>query len=277
MKERIVLDRMALADVSVEPSKMAAAILDQIPDLKAPVPVEAIAEALGIVEIRIEPLRNVEGALLTTPERGSGAILLNSESPRQRRRFSTGHELGHFTNIYHEQTGDGFSCSRGDMRASNLKDADRHRRQEAEANRFAIALLAPVKLCKAWLRQAPEIAKLQDMAGKLDLSLEAAARRYAELTPAAIAIVFSQDGRIRYVAPSRECPRLQNLRDSQLPPGAVMARHQQGQSQPEPSWIDLDPQDWLRDPFRGELTLETLAQQNGHAISILHVDGESDI
>lgn len=276
MNVRIVLDRMALADVSVEPSKMAAAILEQIPDLKAPVPVEAIAEALGIVEIRLQPLRNLEAALLTTSERSSGAILLNSESPHRRRRFSMGHELGHFTNLYHQQTGDGFSCSRADMAASNLTDADRHRRQEAEANRFAISLLAPVKLCKAWLRQRPEIAIIQAMAGGLDLSVEATARRYVELTAQTLAVVFSHDGRIRYAVPSRQCPRLHSLRGVQLPPGTVNVLVPSVSAPQEPTWSDLDPQDWLREPFDGELTLETIAQRNGHAISILHVDGEGE-
>lgn len=276
MSGRIGLDRMALADASLEPSKLAAAILDQIPSLTAPVPVEAIAEALGIVEIRVEVLTNLEAALLTSPERLEGKILLNAQSSHRRRRFSIGHELGHFTNIYHEQTGDGFSCSRHDMAASNLTDADRHRRQEAEANRFAVSLLAPTKLCAPWLRRRPEITVIEDMADTLDVSLEATARRYVELTAHALAVVFSQDGRIRYVVPSRECPRLQNLRGVQLPPGAVDLSAQSASATRDPVWIDLDPQDWLRGPFEGELTLETVAQRNGQAISILHVDGEGE-
>ena len=113
----LTLDRMALEDVGAEPQRVAEAILAQMEYRSGPVPIEEIAFALGIVEIREEPLTNLEGTLITTPERDSGVILVNSNASPRRRRFTVGHELGHFLNPYHVGADEGgLSCSLGDMR-----------------------------------------------------------------------------------------------------------------------------------------------------------------
>ncbi len=92
----------------------------------------AIARALDIAEVRIEPLANLEGALITTPERNTGAILLNSRTNPRRRRFTLGHELGHFLNPWHQPAApDGFHCSREGMLTSDGRSKDRYLRQEA--------------------------------------------------------------------------------------------------------------------------------------------------
>jgi Zn-dependent peptidase ImmA (M78 family) len=90
---------------------------------------------------------------VTTPERDQGKILLNSNSSRQRRRFSVGHELLHFLNPLHQQTApEGFQCSRADLRVSSATQS-RHLRQEAEANAFAIELLTPRSRLTALLQR----------------------------------------------------------------------------------------------------------------------------
>ena len=123
----LVLDRMALDDVGANPQRIAEAIHEQLGEGSGPVPVREIARALDIVEIREEPLTNIEGALVTTPERGSGSILVNANSDPRRRRFSIGHELGHFLNAWHRPTSPGgFQCSRSDMIAADLKDRNRY-------------------------------------------------------------------------------------------------------------------------------------------------------
>jgi Zn-dependent peptidase ImmA (M78 family) len=145
------LDRMAIEEVGLNPQRLAKAIHIQIGNVDGPVPVYEIAQALDIHEIREQPLKNLEAALITTPERGFGSILLNSNSNSRRRRFSVGHELLHFLNPQHEQTSaDGFLCSRKDMRASSADTRDRHLRQEGEANEFAIELLTPPQAAQAF-------------------------------------------------------------------------------------------------------------------------------
>src|SRR5689334_16823627 len=97
---KLQLDRMALDDVGANSRRLAEAVHEQLGEGLGPVPVYEIARALDIDEIREEPLSNIEAALVTTPERDRGAVLLNTESSPQRRRFSLGHELGHFLNTW---------------------------------------------------------------------------------------------------------------------------------------------------------------------------------
>jgi hypothetical protein len=110
------LDWMALDDVGGNPRKLAEAIHIQLGDYPGPVPIYEIARALDVVEIRESPLFNLEGALITSPEKGYAAILVNSRSSPQRRRFTAGHELGHFLNPWHNPPlGTGFACTQEDM------------------------------------------------------------------------------------------------------------------------------------------------------------------
>src|SRR5262245_61704543 len=124
---QLKLDRMALDDVGANPRRLAQAIHEQLGKGKGPVPIREIAMALDIDEIREGSLTNIEAALITTPERGSGSILVNLNSSRQRRRFSIGHELGHFLNPFHQPTSpEGFHCSRSDMTVITPENPDRH-------------------------------------------------------------------------------------------------------------------------------------------------------
>ncbi len=57
----------------------------------------------------------------------------------------------------------------------------RHQKQEAEANRFAIDLLAPAYRFKPHLAGDPDLETIVSLTRELDISHEAAARRYIEL------------------------------------------------------------------------------------------------
>jgi Zn-dependent peptidase ImmA (M78 family) len=59
------------------------------------VPIEEIAEALDIVEVRIAEFDGFEGMLLTDTVRREGAILANARGGPRRARFTIAHELGH--------------------------------------------------------------------------------------------------------------------------------------------------------------------------------------
>ena len=165
--------------------RLAAAIRLHLGHASGPVPVYEIAEALDIVEIREAPMRGLEGALVTTPDRNVGSIVVNSRSHPLRRRFTLAHELGHFLNPWHRpsDSSGGFSCSRADMGVGWKRRSaaiSRHTTQEIEANRFAIELLAPPDLMRPYLRGIPDLAKVLSLARALDLSREACARRYVE-------------------------------------------------------------------------------------------------
>jgi hypothetical protein len=262
------LDRMALDDVGANPVKIAEAIHAQLGETTGPVDVHAIARVLDIVEIREEPLETFEGALVTQPERDTGAILVNATSSPQRRRYTVSHELGHFLNPWHRPTSaDGFRCSRADMMVVEKRDQDRHWRQEAEANTFAIELLTPRKRLKRYLAGMPDLEYVLEMAAAFDISREAAARRYVALHADSLAAVFSKDGVVRYFDRSQDFRWLSPRKDSPIP---ELPR-------PEGAQLlsaieDADPADWLDRPAGASLSVQTLHQQNGFAITLLCAD-----
>jgi Zn-dependent peptidase ImmA (M78 family) len=256
---------MALDDVGANPVKLAEAVHAQLGETTGPVDVHAIAGVLDIDEIREAPLKNFEGALVTQPERSHGAILVNANSSLQRRRYTIGHELGHFLNPWHRPTSpNGLWCSREDMTLRESKDQNRHWRQEAEANIFAIELLVPRRRVRRYVAGAPDLERVLEMATVFDISREASARRYVSLHADNLAAVFSKEGRIRYIDRPNSFPWLSLRKDDLLP------------ELPKPGGADLlspieeaDPSDWLDRPRDVNLTVQTLHQQNGFAITLL--------
>lgn len=268
----ITLDRMAIEEVGLNPQRLAEAIHSQLGDLDGAVPIYQIVAALDIDEIRERPLSNLEAALVTTPERDRGRILLNSRSSRQRRRFSLGHELLHFLNPTHEQTSvGGFYCTRADMGIpSGDAVRDGHRRQESEANLFSIELLAPQRRLKPYLRGTPELGQVVSMAEELDISREAAARRFVELHSADLAVVFCKDGKFVYGANGRDFPRLSLRKGEQCDLGKPVTG----------AISDLDEVtagDWLHSPGRAcELVAQTLWQADGYTTTLLRAEVPDD-
>lgn len=162
--DHFILNRMEIEEAG-SPSQLAAAIHAQLPVTSGAVPVHAIAAALDITEIREEPITGFEGALVMTQDRNRGAICVNSRSSRQRQRFTIGHELGHFLNIWHRPTNSdaGFTCRMQDLAqpwSHKSREQDRHITQEIEANRFAIELLAPRSLIRPFLKGIPDLAHI---------------------------------------------------------------------------------------------------------------------
>lgn len=268
----IKLDRMALDDVGANPRRLAEAVHGQLGERRGPVPVNEIALALDIYEIREECLTNIEAALVTTPERGYGSILVNLNSSRQRRRFSIGHELCHFLNPLHQPTSsEGFWCSRSDMIVTAHNDPDRYVRQEAEANAFSIELLAPRARMRPYLKSRPDLADVLRSANDLDISREAAARRYVELHHETLAAVFCTNGKFTYAQRKDDFPSL-CLRKGQ--PVTLSGDGEEGRVSPIE---DVDAADWLYRPQRVKLAAQTLFQQDGYSTTLLHVlDQEGD-
>src|ERR1700729_3247128 len=156
---------MEIEEHGPNPERLAAAIHLQLRHASGPVPVYEIAEALDIVEIREAPMRGLEGAVVTTPDRNVGSIVVNSRSHPLRRRFTLAHELGHFLNPWHRPSdpSGGFSCTRPDLGNGWRRGSapvSRHVAQEIEANRFAIELLAPPPLLHPYLSGIPDLAKV---------------------------------------------------------------------------------------------------------------------
>jgi Zn-dependent peptidase ImmA (M78 family) len=85
-------------------------------DLPIPVPIEQLARQLDIEDIAPLETEGFEGGLLTDENRSTGIILVNQAAGGGRRRFTIGHELGHFLILSHKPVEVGkFLCSRKDM------------------------------------------------------------------------------------------------------------------------------------------------------------------
>lgn len=107
---------MAIDDVATTLEKIVSEIHRQLGDIPPPIPIYEIARALDIHEIQETPLNSFEGILITDAARDFGIIGVNKDASYERKRYSVGHELGHFLCQWHVQTQDrGFRCSKQDM------------------------------------------------------------------------------------------------------------------------------------------------------------------
>ena len=270
------LDRMEIEEAGPNPERLAAAIHAQLGHKCGPVPVSEIAGALDILDIREHPLVGLEGALVTTSDRNTGAIVVNSQSSPERRRFTLAHELGHFLNLWHEpkHPSGGFSCSRSELRLGWRKGSTstpRHGVQEFQANRFAIGLLAPFRLVRPLLYGLPDLEKVLKLAERLEISREAAARRYVELHDRPAALVFSAAGVVRYVERQREfpfvsCGRGERLLDFSDPCDTA------GVS----AYVEVDARDWLIRSAGIPLVAQTLRQSGGYSMTLLVIDDSDE-
>jgi hypothetical protein len=137
-------------------------------------------------------------------------------------------------------------------------------RQEAEANTFAIELLAPRKRLGPYLRGDPDLAAILSVSDEFDISREAAARRYVSCHDETLAAVFGHNGCFLYCDRSREFPWLSfrmGQRLPALPPGI-------GDS--GVSVVDeAEASQWLSKSDSVSLTVQTLHQREGYSTTLL--------
>lgn len=267
ISSEVTLDRMALDEVGYRASDLAQEIRRQLDAPCGYVDVEQIAYSLDIIEVKSAPLTSFEGALITDAERSSGSILLNSLSGQLRGRFTIAHELLHFLNDRHVQTDAGFRCRATDIghnKGKTSSNMSRHRRQETEANRFAIELLALRASFETYLKASPDLGHIRDVAKSMKLSKEAAARRYTELTEARIAMIFHRHGVVRYPDRVEEFPYLALTKGS-----TVLGIGVEAEVGSLTNFEEADPKDWFDGPLMGDFWVQTLQQINGFGITML--------
>jgi len=117
---------------------------------QAPVPIDVVAQRLGLKTEESVLGDDISGLLVV--ERGRGAIGYNSAHARVRQRFTIAHELGHY--VLHVGTStqsrlfiDRYVAFRDDESSAGSD------REEVEANAFGAALLMPGPLVRAEIRQ----------------------------------------------------------------------------------------------------------------------------
>jgi hypothetical protein len=259
------------------PEGLVTAILSIERDLPLPVPIEELSRQLDISEISELTTEGFEGSLLTDTTRSSGIILINAKRQRQRRRFSIGHELGHFLIPTHMPDENGrFLCSREDMRRMSAKENDRRARMEVEANRFSSLILIPPPYLRKDLSRlgGGDLQDVIKLAQRYDVSKEAMARAYCLYHQDRLAIVVCKDGRIcRMYKGSTDFPFIQPQIGAPIPSGSIFY-----QTNSTPGYasevVECLPDIWF-DVERGKrapmVKEQALLQQAGFAMILLNV------
>lgn len=250
---------MELADCG-SPESLLTVIFKYHPIWTPPIPLEDFAQSVGILEFRDLEVDGFIGALMTDMEKTKGIILSAKGMGHRRRRFTIGHELGHYLIPAHR--GDK-SCTSADLKETRRDTL--HRQEETQANRFSAGLLMPKPSFKAHVEGmgAPDVSHLDLLANTYDVSREAVANRYAELTPEMCAFVFLKDGRIRYSRPSKDFPAM-SVRSGDPVPQPI----------PRGSLGAVTASDWLQPTWTGRapsIFAQQVDQSAGHATVLLHI------
>jgi Zn-dependent peptidase ImmA (M78 family) len=261
-------------DGKVRPVEIVDEILRQNPEMPYPVPLEELATVVGIQQIGELVTEGFEGMLMTNPEKSQGVIMVKANANPQRRRFTIGHELGHYLLPWHRQLS--FSCSSESIKDSGTDSKSaRGVEMEAEANSFASELLMPSAVFKELQRSAgePDLEQVVKFATHFDASIEATARRFMNLSEFPVAFVFSQNDTVRYWTKGPEFPYLLSIKNGQQLPMHSSAR---GSGQGIGEMEELDGFIWLSDA-RGaglpdKILEQTLHQQDGYKVSMLYIE-----
>lgn len=261
--------KMDLADCG-SPERLLEVLFRYYPDLPRQVPIETIATDVGIVDFRTLEAEGFIGALIADPGKNNGVILVKEGLPKKRMRFTQGHELGHFLIPSH---GYQRQCSKKDLEENSRTTA--YQRQEAEANRFSSGLLMPKSMFTKDMDglgsiDAGHIRYLSDL---YNVSMQAVANRYIELSLESCAIIFSHQGKVQYSRASRDFPPLSLFKGSPLPVAAMTRRYDHpGHTS---SWVNHHGGIWIQVEHgkRAPTVLEqVICQTNGFKVTLLYID-----
>jgi len=160
-----------------------------------------IAWACGAL-VRYDHLTGAEARIATYGDRAIITVSIAVPDER-RRRFAVAHEIGH---LRLNRRGDGLVfCLAADLDPGETGARRADGEAELDANTFAAALLMPNALFGPRCRRVkPSLDLVRSLAEEFDTSLTAAARRFAECSDEACAVVYSVGGCIRWFHPSKD-------------------------------------------------------------------------
>lgn len=164
--------------------------------------VNAIAYYCGAMVIEGD-LRGCEARLIGTLDKAIITVKRDGFPPR--RRFSVGHELGHWM---HDRGKANFRCVKADF--NKWGDPS----PEALANQYAVDLLLPKTMFIPRGAGRPFIHEtVSELARTFQMSRTATAIRFLDLADRAMAIVFSVGGRIKWARRNPHVPMPVKLLD----------------------------------------------------------------
>ena len=158
---------------------------------------EAIAYDQGAI-VRYRPLHSCEARIVGHGR--SAVISINSNGNSERKRFSLGHELGHWV---HDKGSISLGCARSDIgpHRSALFNA------EASANSFASQLLMPDYLFRPLSAKQPlTFATVEGLAARFKTSRTATALKLVKLGYCPGMVVCYTNGRLKWAIPGPDVP-----------------------------------------------------------------------
>ena len=271
----MTLSRIELEDIG-SPADLAKRIHELDPHLPLAFEIEDLCRRLDISEIHDKSINSFAAALIMHPDKAWGEILVAKDTPPQRRRFSIGHELGHFLIPSHRpHHGHRFSYSTLDLLANDSGAGDQARRMEAEANRFAAELLMPAKRIRSNLqRRQPDLAEIVRLANEFEVSKAAMARSYVDAHGETLALLVVRDGKIAQAHRPNDFPWIAPKISEAVPQGSVF--HEQPLRPGELSEMEeCDPEVWLGTSAARKVDIlseQILAQRDDWAMVLLHAE-----
>lgn len=276
----LTVARMDL-DGPTSPSALVAKILAAEPGLTLPIPIDEIARQLDIQDIREIETDGFVGSLVTDNSRSDGFIMLKAGLMPERRRFTIGHELGHFLMVHHKASAGGFACTDADFGRWRHAEMTPQMRQEVEANEFAALLLMPPRM---WEREmasfrSPDLDQIREMKNRFSVSRDAAARQFATYHDQAVAIVVVKDGKVlRIYRNVSRFPKLRVDRGHAVPQGSLYHRAKKVLSTPS-DIAEARAEQWLESEWgkpMPELFEQVVFQRDGHAQIMLWAEAVAD-
>lgn len=258
------------------------ALAERIHEIAADMPLDfdiaGLCAKLDILSIEEIDTSSFEAALLMDEHKASGSILLAKGRRPERHRFSIGHELGHFLIPTHlPRPGEPMSCSLADLHLLDTKSQDRHKRVEAEANRFSAALLMPpARLRKSMTAREPDLGEIVRLARAFGVSKEAMARSYVDAHRASIAIIILRDGCVDRIYRPDTFPWIEPAIGQPVPTDSLAASRQLSPREIAPI-EECEPDVWFGERAAARIDVATeqvLGQSGGYAMVLLRVEGD---
>lgn len=267
----IKLDCMELGDCFT-PEQIVKEIYHQCPDIRAPIPIEEIAKAAGIVEIKAMSTEDVEGMLVADDAKSSGVIFYKESSILGRQRFTIGHELGHFLLLHH---GSEQSCTSNDIKFSSSSNT--LKKIESEANQFSQLLLMPDDLISSAINgSAVSMKSLKLISDNFEMSFEAMANKCSSLSDTPFALIYSKDGVVRYCWRDwKKFPYWIPFKANDLMPSTSQAINLSQPDETISNSVEVDPTEWISTNYKQSMpdTLieQTYKQLDGYQVTMIRL------
>lgn len=174
----------------IEFERLAESLLLKCDITEPSVPVEKIANHLGLSIEYAEFGTSVSGVLVMSGQ--SGTIGINKNEPRVRQRFSIAHEIGHYW--FHRDSSDVFIDDNFNIQFRDVRSSTGEARHEIQANMFAACLLMPASLLRKEVERGHiELAddeQLKKLAGLFEVSVAAMTYRVTGLLSSSASRAF---------------------------------------------------------------------------------------